>query len=98
MSLARGDYSFTTYTCAVLHQRFKFDVRGCCRKYMTASGKNLRRQAHGFAKVAGQRCERGKKKISEAMALKAQPLLKPMLKQSRKQGLVFRQRDNAVAY
>ena len=64
---------------------------------MSAGEQNFRRQPDGLAEVAGDGSQGGQEKIAEAMAFEPRPFDETMLKQAGEQGLVFRERDDAVA-
>ena len=64
---------------------------------MSAGEENLRRQPDGFTEILGDSSQGGQKQIAEAVAFEAGPFYETMLKQAREQGLVFGERNDAVA-
>jgi hypothetical protein len=64
---------------------------------VSAGKKDFRRQANGFAEIAGDGGQCREEKVAEAMSFKTRSLYEPVLKQTGEQGFIFREGDDAVA-
>ena len=78
--------------------RFQFHARHGCGIDVAARQQNLRRESHRLGKISSDRGQGRQKKISEAMAFQAGAFLEAVLEQSRKQGFVFGEGNDAIAH